>query len=88
MYLRAKVNLTNLDAVDKAREGDKHKPRREEVTVMWLSYEESQLDEETLALADEISALIVGANVTYKKAMEALERAQRLIKENTKPIKM
>ena len=32
---------------------------------MWLSYEESQLDEETLALADEISDLIVGANVTY-----------------------
>ena len=55
---------------------------------MWLSYEESQLDEETLALADEISTLIVGANVTYKKAMEALEHAQRLIKENTKPIKM
>lgn len=55
---------------------------------MWLSYEESQLDEETLALAGEISALIVGANVTYKKAMEALERAQRLIEENTKPIKM
>ena len=55
---------------------------------MKRSYEQFQPDESTTSLANELAAVIINANVTYKKATEALEYAQRLLEDETKPVKL
>ena len=53
---------------------------------MKLPYESVlPFDDATNALARELVSLIVKAGVTYRKANEALEAAQRFIETDTKP---
>lgn len=48
------------------------------------SYEKPEMDEQTQALANEVTLLIVGSNVTYRKAMDVLEFALFMLEEKTR----
>lgn len=52
---------------------------------MRLAYETVEPDETVRALAKELVNIIVTAGVSYKKSIEALDCAQRLIETETKP---
>lgn len=51
------------------------------------AYRISEPNEKARALAEEITAVVVNSAVTYKEAEDALEYAQRLLMEQTRPIK-
>ncbi len=53
---------------------------------MRLAYGSSEYDEDVQALAKELVDIIIKANMSYKKSMEALDCAQCLIETETKPV--
>lgn len=60
--------------------------RREEVSGMRLPYGPLEYDEAVKTLARELVNIVIKANMSYKKSMEALECAQCLIESETKPV--
>jgi len=55
---------------------------------MRFSYEPFQPDPETVAMGEKLADVIYQAGMPYKKAMEALECAQRSIETQAKLVKM
>lgn len=53
---------------------------------MRLAYNSFEPDETVCALAKELVNTIIAANISYKKSIEALDCAQRLIETETKPV--
>lgn len=51
-----------------------------------LAYNSFEPDETVCALAKELVNAIIAANISYKKSIEALDCAQRLIETETKPV--
>ena len=59
---------------------------QEEVGRLRLAYGSSEYDEDVQAPAKELVDIIIKANMSYKKSMEALDCAQCLIETETKPV--
>ncbi len=53
---------------------------------MRLAYDSVKPDETVCALAKTLVNTIIAANISYKKSIEALDCAQRLIETETKPV--
>lgn len=53
---------------------------------MQRSYERHEVSERAMALAREITMLLVDSHVTYQEAMDAVEAAQELLETTTRPV--
>ena len=53
---------------------------------MRLPYQSIEPDHETVALAEKILAVLVQSGLSYQQANSALETAQKLLEEKTKPV--
>lgn len=53
---------------------------------MRLPYQPIEPDHETVALAEKILAVLVQSGLSYQQASSALETAQKLLDEKTKPV--
>lgn len=54
---------------------------------MMQAYRISEPSEKSKQLGEEITTVVVNSAVTYKEAEDALEYAQRLLMEQTRPVK-
>lgn len=53
---------------------------------MLQGYRISEPNEAARALAEKITSLVVASKVTYKEAEDALEHAQKLLMDQTRPV--
>ena len=53
---------------------------------MRLPYQAIEPDHEAVALAEKILAVLVQSGLSYQQANSALETAQKLLEEKTKPV--
>lgn len=54
--------------------------------TMLQGYRISEPNEAARALAEKITSLVVASKVTYKEAEDALEHAQKLLMDQTRPV--